>query len=1144
MNSQRRLYYLIDHTSKWHGNTGVQRVVRGLARSLVGMGERVTFVCWDEDKMSFVLANRSQLEHLSKWGGPDLTAQFFELYPAEGAVMIHEAGVSPLEGDWLIVPEVTHITYHCSPQTLNILGFAKSSGMKTAFIFYDAIPLKRVEYRSDEEVHASYMRQIYLADLIVPISRYCANDLQSFFMNELNSDSSTMPRIEPLLLPVEMTDNPLARKHSPRSAEVMALCVGTVEPRKNQIGLIKAFQRICEHRPQAPIRLVIVGHLHEAIAKSFLKGVGENPKIEYLKYVDEDTLRDLYSDCAFTVFPSVEEGYGLPIAESLWHGKPCLCANFGSMAEVAEGGGCFMVDTRSVEELQKGLEALFFNMDMRSRLEGELKRRCFTTWMDYTKEFLCALDWTQSRSDIGRIYYWVDSTVAMPFNTGIQRVTRGLAKTLLELRAVLTPVKWDEAKKGFVSPSDEELVHFSKWNGPATDRWDLRGIGNVGKEKGGWLIVPELTTYSDKIDLSDVVRVAREHGMKTGVVFYDAIPHKMKDSFPAFYNAVASAHHERYMSSLPNFDIVFCISDNAMRDLLSFLETHRSAIVASLTEKIVSIPLPCGFEDSQKAHSDPSDDVITVLSVGTLEPRKNHGMLVRAFVRAMGKSSVKMRLIIAGRECVNDITCDIKSFCERYPEIQWIKSPNDEMLHEFYRRCHFTVFPSMYEGFGLPILESLWHGRPCICRNTGVMADVAGGGGCLLVETADEEALSEAIARLAQDERLRKSLGEEALHREFKTWNQYGEEVLNRLADVGRKINVSMHDSSTARGIFRSPLLSICITTYNRAEWLAVSLALVMRLTEPYRDIIEVVVCDNASTDTTPDIVVPYIGQHNFRYYRNRNNVGMLGNLRVTADHAKGQYVWILGDDDLLREKTIERVMLAILENPGVGLVYLNYAYTRVSEARLVTDVDAFLNSGTPIVPECANHYGKVKEISTFSENFFTAIYCLVFRRDHAIRAYSQNTAGRPFSTLLTCIPTSFYVCNYMFEEDGYWIGEPSVVVNMNVSWGKYAPLWILERIPELYDLAEKKGADPGKVDKWRVHNLPGILHFLEKIYFEDKEDNIRYFSIERLFMRHKHLPEFNAQVGKIAEIYARAHRSRVPGAEVPFKQLMKSFAF
>jgi hypothetical protein len=164
-----------------------------------------------------------------------------------------------------------------------------------------------------------------------------------------------------------------------------------------------------------------------------------------------------------------------------------------------------------------------------------------------------------------------------------------------------------------------------------------------------------------------------------------------------------------------------------------------------------------------------------------------------------------------------------------------------------------------------------------------------------------------------------------------------------------------------------------------------------------------------------------------------------------------------------------------------------------------------------------------VKEISTNSENFFTAIYCLVFRRDHALRTYSQCTTGRPFSTLLTCIPTSYYVCNHMFGHMGLWIGEPQVVVNMNVSWLRYATLWVLERLPELYDLAERRGADPDKVDRWRTHNFSGVLHYLNEIYINDEAGNLPYFSIDRLIRRHRHLPVFRDNLRVFMDIYQRA---------------------
>ncbi len=503
-----------------------------------------------------------------------------------------------------------------------------------------------------------------------------------------------------------------------------------------------------------------------------------------------------------------------------------------------------------------------------------------------------------------------------------------------------------------------------------------------------------------------------------------------------------------------------------------------------------------------------------------------------------------MKLVLAGQASFPGIAEAVKKYCVKDPDITWLEHTDDKTLGNLYRNCDFTVYPSLEEGFGLPILESLWYARPCICRNASSMQEVGEGGGCLLIETADPDALAKAIVSLAGSPKLLEKLSQEATQRTFKTWQEYGHDVLQGLAE-GSEWHAKTYppeNVAPSRSAFHAPILSICISTYNRAPWLAISLSLLLKQTAPYRDIVEVIVCDNTSTDKTPKVVEPYLAEPGFSYIRNPENVGMLGNLKVTAQHAQGQYVWILGDDDLLCHGTVERVIKAILEHPDVSLVYLNYAYTNIADAARVDDVEQFLLSGTPIRPPCPDLFAPVSVLSTLSENFFTAIYCLVYRRDHALRAYSQNTNGRPFSTMLTCIPTSYYVCRHMMKEAGYWIGEPALVVNMNVSWGKYASLWVLERIPELYDLAELKGASSKEMDRWRAHNLPGALMYLEQIYFADPENNIQYFSIERFFARHKHLQEFRERLQDFMAIYEKAYKSGHTAAPLEPGKLLAQF--
>ena len=216
----------------------------------------------------------------------------------------------------------------------------------------------------------------------------------------------------------------------------------------------------------------------------------------------------------------------------------------------------------------------------------------------------------------------------------------------------------------------------------------------------------------------------------------------------------------------------------------------------------------------------------------------------------------------------------------------------------------------------------------------------------------------------------------------------------------------------------------------------------------------------------------------------------------------------------------IDNVRAALQKHPSIDLVYLNYSYTREDDAKAVRCFPEFFASAIPISTPTPDKVEDIAIISTMSENFFTAIYCLVYRRDHATMAYSQNTAGRPFSTMLTCIPTTHYVLNRMMHRQGVWLGHPQVVVNMNVSWLKYAPLWILERIPEAFDLAEKMGADGKQIDVFRRNQLPGIRHWLAELIKGDPERNIDYINLKRFTSRFKHLPEFRNQIPEIERAF------------------------
>ena len=339
-----------------------------------------------------------------------------------------------------------------------------------------------------------------------------------------------------------------------------------------------------------------------------------------------------------------------------------------------------------------------------------------------------------------------------------------------------------------------------------------------------------------------------------------------------------------------------------------------------------------------------------------------------------------------------------------------------------------------------------------------------------------------------------------------------------RLAELGRYLPLLWTPPFEREG----PLLSICVSTFNRAAWLRITLPLIARQIPPERNI-EFLVVDNTSTDDTPAVLQELAPSLGIRFVRNASNVGMLGNLAVTAKLAKGEYVWILGDDDLILPGTVEKICAAIDRHPTTELVYVNYGYTHFDRPSDLENVDSVIATAVPIAPETPSCFtATIRTFAANNENIFTAIYTCIFRRDHAIAAYTQYTGGPPFSTMSTCIPTTKYVLENMMDRPGYWLGSHQLVVNMNVSWIRFAPVWHMERLIEAFDLAEAMGANPDDLMTYRKSNLEQAKHFMREGFGADIEIRA-LLNMPRYIESAKHVPEFSLLCNELLARYDQA---------------------
>jgi glycosyltransferase involved in cell wall biosynthesis len=111
---------------------------------------------------------------------------------------------------------------------------------------------------------------------------------------------------------------------------------------------------------------------------------------------------------------------------------------------------------------------------------------------------------------------------------------------------------------------------------------------------------------------------------------------------------------------------------------------------------------------------------------------------------------------------------------------------DDAALEAAYLQCAFTVYPSLAEGFGLPVAESLSRGRPCLCRTSGALGELAQGGGCLSLGSAGPGEIAAAIGRLLESPADLGALALAARARRFKSWPEYAAELLGWIGSLRR----------------------------------------------------------------------------------------------------------------------------------------------------------------------------------------------------------------------------------------------------------------------------------------------------------------------------------------------------------------------
>lgn len=167
------------------------------------------------------------------------------------------------------------------------------------------------------------------------------------------------------------------------------------------------------------------------------------------------------------------------------------------------------------------------------------------------------------------------------------------------------------------------------------------------------------------------------------------------------------------------------------------------------------------------------------LFVGTLEPRKNLERLLLAYALVPKACRDQLTLVIAGGKGWGDL--DLHSLLRKYEleeSVNLVGYVGEQQLASLYANARFLAMPSIYEGFGLPLVEAMQFGTPLLTSHSGCLAEVAGDAG-VLVDPLSIESMSNGMKQLILDDDLVKKLGLNAMRRsKFFSWEKCANESI------------------------------------------------------------------------------------------------------------------------------------------------------------------------------------------------------------------------------------------------------------------------------------------------------------------------------------------------------------------------------
>jgi glycosyltransferase involved in cell wall biosynthesis len=689
---------------------------------------------------------------------------------------------------WLasLAPDIVHISSlfeGFGDNAIHSIG-ATSWPLPTAVTLYDLIPLlKGSSFGHVEPAYEPFYRDrlIHLrqADLLLCISGSARQEAISLLGVKdgaaVNIGAAVDARFQPRNMDSAEQADLFIRLGLSRRPVFYA---GAIDERKNHLRLIAAYGRLPDALRQTH-QLVIAGRLPDADLEAFRRqaqqaGLAPGEMVLTGRVEDDDLVR-LYNVCALFVFPSLHEGFGLPLLEAMACGAPAIASNLTSMPEIV-GRQDALFDPYDIDAIAGKMRQALEDEAFRASLsESGLKRAAAYSWDVTAKKAIAAfealhaakpamrapdldsvveaaIDHFAERSDLGKggliaLSEALATTFAPPAprqllldiselatkdsRTGIQRVVRSLLNELLARPPagfVVRPVYSAQGAAGYRYATGF-IRHFLAGGDDIYSETDMGDDTAIEIRPGDVFLGLDLL-HLIVGQQADLYRSWRRAGVEVYFVVYDLLPIRL----PQFFNVEVEDAHHKWLQALAEMDGMVAISKAVAEEAVQWLEERRPPRHKPL--KIGWFHLGADIEGSRPSAGVPPESALvfqamrerpTFLMVGTMEPRKGYAQVIEAF-DALWAEGVDANLVLVGKLGwhVGALVGKVRDHPSRGQRFFWLEDASDEYLQKLYDKADALIAASEGEGFGLPLIEAARHDLAIIARDLPVFREVAG----------------------------------------------------------------------------------------------------------------------------------------------------------------------------------------------------------------------------------------------------------------------------------------------------------------------------------------------------------------------------------------------------------------------------------